>query len=76
MKRKKEPALTRQAWLNELGRQLVWYFPAAQVKDIRCVRSFGGVGKLYPAPLLFHLVWVSWLQFTTSYPLYASLFLC
>ena len=34
MERKKKPSLTRQAWLNELGRRLVWSFPAAQVKDI------------------------------------------
>lgn len=26
--------LTRQKWLEDLGRRLVWYFPAAQVKDI------------------------------------------
>ena len=31
---KAKPALTRAAWLDELGRRLVWYFPAAQVKDI------------------------------------------
>ena len=29
-----KPALTRQAWLDELGRRLVWFFPTAQVKDI------------------------------------------
>lgn len=26
--------LTRQKWLEDLGRRLVWYFPAAQVKEI------------------------------------------
>lgn len=31
---KKVPAGTRQAWLDRLGRRLVWYFPAAQVMDI------------------------------------------
>lgn len=34
MKWKTKPALTRQAWLKELGQRLVWYFPAAQVKEI------------------------------------------
>lgn len=34
MKWRTKPALTRQAWLKELGQRLVWYFPAAQVKDI------------------------------------------
>lgn len=29
-----KPALDRQTWLEELGRRLVWYFPAAQVKEI------------------------------------------
>ena len=34
MEWKKKTAQTRQAWLDELGRRLVWYFPANQVKDI------------------------------------------
>lgn len=34
MKWRTKPALTRQAWLKELGQRLVWYFPAAQVKEI------------------------------------------
>lgn len=34
MKWQKKPAQTKQAWLDELGRRLVWYFPAGQVKDI------------------------------------------
>lgn len=29
-----KPSLTRQKWLEGLGRRLVWYFPAAQVKEI------------------------------------------
>ena len=31
---KTKPAQTRTAWLDELGRRLVWFFPASQVKDI------------------------------------------
>ena len=34
MEWKAKPAKTRQAWLDELGRRLVWFFPADQVKDI------------------------------------------
>lgn len=34
MKWKAKPAATRIAWLDELGRRLVWYFPVAQVRDI------------------------------------------
>lgn len=34
MKWRTKPALTRQAWLEKLGRRLVWYFPTAQVKEI------------------------------------------
>lgn len=34
MKWSRKPAATRQAWLDELGRRLVWFFPADQVKDI------------------------------------------
>lgn len=31
---KRKPALTQQAWLHELSRRLVWFFPAGQVKEI------------------------------------------
>lgn len=34
MEWKAKPAVTRKAWLDELGRRLVWFFPADQVKDI------------------------------------------
>lgn len=34
MKQLTKPALTRQAWLDALGRRLVWSFPAAQVREI------------------------------------------
>ena len=34
MKQKAKPAQTRQAWLDELGRRLVWFFPLNQVQDI------------------------------------------
>ncbi len=34
MEWKTKPAMTKQSWLDELGRRLVWYFPAAQVSDI------------------------------------------
>ncbi|MBD5168646.1 MAG: DUF1700 domain-containing protein [Oscillibacter sp.] len=34
MKWSRKPVATWQAWLDELGRRLVWFFPADQVKDI------------------------------------------
>ena len=34
MEWKAKTAKTRQAWLDELGRRLVWFFPADQVRDI------------------------------------------
>ena len=34
MNRITKPALTRQAWLDALGKRLVWSFPAAQVREI------------------------------------------
>ncbi len=34
MEKKGKPALTRQAWLHELGRRLAWSFSGDQVRDI------------------------------------------
>ena len=34
MKLFKRTPSTQQGWLEDLYRRLVWYFPAAQVKDI------------------------------------------
>lgn len=31
---KSKPAATRQAWLDRLGKRLVWYFPVLQVREI------------------------------------------
>ena len=34
MRTKTKPALTRQAWLDRVGKHLVWYFPTLQVREI------------------------------------------